>query len=304
MSGSSKATSFTLITILALVWGSSFILMKRGLDSFTPLEIGTIRIFASFLCMTPFLIKSLGKVPKEKWKYLAASGWLGNGIPAVLFPLAETHLSSALTGMLNSLTPLFTFIVGISIFRMTITQNRLLGLIIGLSGALLLVGFKSTTGSESNLLYAFTVVAATICYGFSVNIIRSKLAEVDPITITSIALLFTGIPMGITLCFTGVIHKTIHMPGAVTSLFYVVLLGALSTALSTVLFTKLVKMSGALFAASVTYLIPIVAVLWGVADGETLSPVHFLGLAGALIGVYLINKSNSPKSVRITSGGK
>src|ERR1044071_3988834 len=153
MSGSTKASAYTFITILALVWGSSFILMKRGLEAYTPFQVGAIRIFVSFLCMVPFLPftiynfrvtgnsdpKSFLGVPKDKWKYLAACGWLGNGIPSVLFPLAETHLSSALTGMINSLTPLFTFIVGISIFKMKITQNRLLGLIIGLAGAALLV---------------------------------------------------------------------------------------------------------------------------------------------------------------------
>jgi drug/metabolite transporter (DMT)-like permease len=293
MTAKNNTTAWTLMCVLAVIWGSSFILIKRGLEAYTPYQVGALRMGASFVCLLPFVIRSFKKVPREKWKYLFAAGWLGNGIPSILFPLAETHLNSALTGMLNSLTPLFTFIIGISIFKMKFSQNRIYGLVIGLIGACLLVAGGNADNGQSDLLFATAVIIATVCYGTSVNIIRSRLAEIDSITNTAMVVMFTGIPMGISLFFTDFVSRVQTVPRAGMSLLYVIILGLMGTAISTVLFNKLIKLSGALFASSVTYLIPIVAILWGFADRETLTPLHFLGLAGALIGVYLINKSTA-----------
>jgi drug/metabolite transporter (DMT)-like permease len=290
-----NTSAWTLMVVLALIWGSSFILMKRGLESYTPYQIGAIRMLASFLCLTPFLWKALKKVPRSKWIFLFAAGWLGNGIPSILFPYAETHLNSALTGMLNSLTPLFAFVIGLSFFKMKISQNKIYGLIIGLIGACLLIAGGKTGDNRGDLVHAFAVILATICYGFSVNIIRSKLSEIDSVSNTAMVLMFTAIPMGASLFFTDFYSRTTTLPGAGSSLVYILILAIFGTALSTVLFNKLIKRSDALFASSVTYLIPIVAIMWGIADKEVLRPVHFLGLAGALIGVYLINKSVSEK---------
>jgi len=290
-----NTTAWTLMFALALIWGSSFILMKRGLEAYTPYQIGAIRMLASFLCLTPFLWKALKNIPRSKWIFLFAAGWLGNGIPSVLFPYAETHLSSALTGMLNSLTPLCAFIIGISLFKMKITQNKIYGLIIGLIGACLLIAGGKSQDSHGDLFHALAVIVATTCYGFSVNIIRSKLSDISSIDNTAVVLMFTGIPMGASLFFTDFLSRTATVPGAGMSLMYVLILAAFGTAISTVLFNRLVKVSDALFASSVTYLIPVVAILWGVADGESLSPIHFVGLAGALIGVYLINKGVSER---------
>jgi drug/metabolite transporter (DMT)-like permease len=186
-------------------------------------------------------------------------------------------------------------VIGVSLFKMQITQNKVYGLIIGLIGACLLVAGGKSNDGNMELVYSFAVIAATLCYGFSVNIIRSKLSELDSVSITAMVLLFTGIPMGISLFFTDFTMRLQTIPGAGISLVYVFILAAFGTALSTVLFNRLIKVSDALFASSVTYLIPVVAILWGFADNETLSPVHFLGLTGALIGVYLINKSVNAK---------
>ena len=304
MHGSPKAersTAYLLLAVLAVVWGSSFILMKRGLETYTPFQVGAIRISVAFLCMLPFLIFRVKNIPKDRWKYLAAVGILGNGIPAVLFPLAETQLSSALAGMLNSLTPLFTFIVGISLFKMRFTQNRLAGLIIGLIGAGLLVAGKQSGHAESNVVFASLIILATIFYGFSVNIMRNKLAGLDAVTITAGALLCSGVPMLICLFSTDFMHRIVTISGAPKSFIYVLILGAMGTAFSTILFVRLVKISGALLAASVTYLIPIVAVGWGFIDGESLSAIHIVALAAILMGVYLINKT---AAIDITKGKK
>jgi drug/metabolite transporter (DMT)-like permease len=292
-----RALSFLLISILALIWGSSFILMKRGLVVYSPVQIGCIRIGAAFLAMLPFVFISYKKVSRSQWKYLAAAGILGNGIPSMLFPLAQTHISSTLAGMLNSLTPLFVYLVGTTLFGMHSSRSRMLGLLLGMIGAITLVASRGSGAAENDYLYSLFIVAATLCYAFSVNILRYKLTSLDPITTTSFALFFVGIPMGSFLFTTGFLSRTADMAGLPAgqagshfALTCIILLGVFGTALSTVIFNKLIKVSDALFASSVTYLIPIVATLWGIFDNEHLGISHALGLGAILSGVYLINK--------------
>lgn len=286
-----KSLVFFLIVILSLIWGSSFILIKRGVEAFTPLQVGSIRILISFLCLLPFIINKFRQIERSRWKYLAATGFLGNGIPAVLFPLAETHISSAVAGMANALTPVFTLIAGMLLFKMPGGRNRILGVIIGLLGAVILI-FVRSEGTSTVVLpsYIWYIIAATICYAFSVNIIRNYLYDIDSVSITGFALMFTGVPMGIILFFTDFTVRFQGSPGALHAFGFVALLGILSTALSTVLFNKLIKISGALSASSVTYLIPVVSACWGIWDGEILAMAHVAGLAVILSGVYLINR--------------
>ncbi|REJ85293.1 MAG: EamA family transporter [Bacteroidetes bacterium] len=289
---SDKNLTWILILVLAVIWGSSFILIKRGLVAYTPLQVGAIRIFVSFLCVFPFVAGSFTVIEKSKWKFLLLTGLLGNGIPAVLFPLAQTNISSAVAGMINTMTPLFTFVVGLSLFGMIAGRNKIAGLLIGLAGALILINTRSSPGPglDGNPLYSWYIVLATVCYAFSVNILRYKLTEIGSVRNTGFALMFAGIPMGLLLFSTDFLWRLQHLPGAGMSLFYVVLLGVLSTALSTVLFNELIKIAGALTASSVTYLIPIVATLWGLVENEEFNLLHILGLSAILIGVYLINK--------------
>jgi drug/metabolite transporter (DMT)-like permease len=245
---------------------------------------------AAFLAMTPFLLVSFRKVKRTQWKYLAASGILGNGIPSMLFPLAQTHISSTLAGMLNSLTPLFVYLVGISLFRMHSSRNRMFGLLLGMSGAIMLIASRSSATGQNDYLYSLLIVAATLCYAFSVNILRYKLTSLDPLTTTSFALFFVGIPMGSYLFSTDFLSRTFETSGSHFALSCILILGVFGTAVSTALFNKLIKTSDALFASSVTYLIPIVATMWGVFDNEHLGIFHLMALCLILSGVYLINK--------------
>jgi drug/metabolite transporter (DMT)-like permease len=289
---SGRKGGLLLILFLAVVWGSSFILIKRGLDVYTPVQVGAIRIFTAFLCLIPFVFRSFHKVQPAQWKFVFLSGMLGNGIPAILFPLAGTNISSAVSGMINAMTPLFTMIAGVLIFGMHIGRNRMIGLLTGLAGTLVLILGKNATLENGNPWYAAYIVLATICYAFSVNILRYKLSELDSMTTTGAALMFAGIPMGVYLFSTDFIYRTTMVPGAAISLGAVLILGIFSTAISTVLFNKLIKVSGALSAASVTYLIPIVAMFWGILDHENLGLIHLIGLGGILAGVYLINRKS------------
>lgn len=288
---SQKNKNYLLIAFLAVIWGSSFILMKRGLIVYTPIQIGALRIFVAFLFMLPVVIRYFRTIEKSKWKYLIATGFLGNGIPSILFPLAQTKISGSLAGMINSLTPIFTLIVGLLFFGMKAGRNRILGLAIGLFGVILMItGQTGSIGLSEGNVYALYVVLATVCYAFSVNILRFKLSEIDSLKLSAFALFCVGIPMGILLFSGDFIQRTVSTPGSGIAVFYIIILGLLSTAISTILFNRLIKSSGALAASSVTYLIPVVAVLWGLWDHEILGIYHVIGLLSILSGVYLVNK--------------
>lgn len=279
-----------LMAILAVIWGSSFILMKRGLDVYTPYQVGALRMLSAFLTMFPFVINSFSKIPSDKWKFIAASGILGNGIPAFLFPLAETGISSSLAGMMNSLTPVFTLIVGVTFFKMMVTRNRILGVLTGLAGAVMLVTANAAPGVSNDYIFAMAVIVSTIFYAFSVNILRHQLGNLDSMFNTGFALMFVGPPAGAFLFSTDFIQRTADIDKAMVPLSCILILGVLGTGVSTFLFNKLIKSSGALFASSVTYLLPIVAVMWGFIDGEHFNIFYFIGLSLVLSGVYLINK--------------
>ncbi|HMT30011.1 MAG TPA: EamA family transporter [Bacteroidia bacterium] len=279
---------------LALIWGSSFILMKRGLLDFTADQVASIRMFASFLCLFPFVIRHTKKIKKEQWKYIFATGLLGNGIPAFLFTTAQTEVPSFMAGMLNSLTPLFTLIIGYFVFKSQISFNKIAGVGLGLAGAvgLIMINAGSHIGDVS--FYPMLIVIATLCYACSVNIIKHKLQDVESILISGFALFIVGPPTGIYLFTTNFVEVLTDHSHAWISLIYVLLLAIFGTAISIVLFNKLIKSSGALFASSVTYLIPIVAMLWGLVDNEKLGIFHLFALGAILGGVYLINRKPKP----------
>ena len=192
--------------------------------------------------------------------------------------------------MINSLTPIFTLIVGTLIFGMRVRRRQVVGLIVGLIGAVVLISAKSSGSSFMVNEYSLYIVVATICYAFSVNTLRYKLSDTDSLTNSAFAIMMVGIPMSIYLFTTDFVPRTVNTEGSAFAMLCILLLGLLSTALSTVLFNRVIKESGALAAASVTYLIPIVAVLWGIYDHEHLGVAHLAGLVAILTGVYIVNR--------------
>jgi drug/metabolite transporter (DMT)-like permease len=294
---SNPALNWLLLITLGLIWGSSFILMKRGLVDFSADQVAAIRMFASFLFLLPFVITRIKEIHPPHWKFIFATGLLGNGIPAFLFAYAQTVLPSFMAGLLNSLTPVFTLAIGYFIFQTEVTFNKVAGVLLGLAGAVGLILSASPVKTLEASWYPFLIVIATICYALSVNTIRHKLHEVDSILISGFALWIAGPPSGIYLFSTNFTQILSQNPHSVISLTYVLLLALFGTAISIVLFNRLIKLSGALFASSVTYLIPIVALMWGLADQESINFYHIIGLAAILGGVYLINlKKNTQPS--------
>ncbi|HTB07643.1 MAG TPA: DMT family transporter [Bacteroidia bacterium] len=279
---------FLFIT-LALIWGSSFILMKRGLDVYTSNQVAAIRMMMAFLFLFPMVIGHVKEIPKNKWIILIIAGLLGNGIPAFLFTKAETGLSSSIAGILNSLTTVFALVVGIMFFKMKTTPTKIVGVFLGLAGAILTVVYNAKSGFEGNYYFSIYIIVACICYALNVNIIKTYLGPINSVQLSGFALFGVGPITAIYLFSTDFVQRLSSGSNAVISFLYVCVLGIFGTGVSQIMFNKLLKTSTVLFASSITYFIPIVAILWGLLDHESFGWIQGLGFLTVLAGVYLIN---------------
>lgn len=281
-----------LLLFLALIWGSSFILMKRGLESYSSNQVAALRIVIAYLALLPIIIKGFKNIKGKYWWYLLIAGLLGSAIPAFLFPLAQTHISSSMTGMLNSLVPLFTVIIGLIAFGMKLRIKRFSGVLLGLVGAIGLLSVKGLNFGEGHLEYALLVVIATICYATNVNFIKKYLEPINSIDITAFGFFFTGPIAGFYLFTTDFSSILVEDPAAKINLIYIAILAIFGTALAVILFNVLIKKVSAVYASSVTYIIPIFALLWGFLDGEEILFMHIVWISVILSGVYVVNREN------------
>lgn len=288
-----KFWQWAALLLLAVVWGSSFILMKRGLESFSNQQVAAYRIMVSFLMLLPFAWKHVKQL-KGKFLYpLLAVGFLGNCFPAFLFTKAQTGLDSSFAGMLNALVPLFAVIIGILFFRLKVHRLQGLGVAIGLLGATGLFLANGIAGLNISLGYGIYVIVATLFYGIVLNVIKKHLHDLNATALTSLAFLLIGPPTCVYLFFSGFFTSLKMDETTMTNLMYITILGIFGTGLAVILFNKLIKHTTTLFAASVTYLVPIVAIFWGIMDGEALTVYHFLWMSVILIGVYFINRKTA-----------
>ena len=285
----SKHLKWVYLTVLALIWGSSFILIKKGLIGLTAFQLGSLRIIFAALFLLIIGFKSLIKIPKQQWKFVALTSIFGTFIPAYLFAIAETEIDSSITAILNSLTPLNTLILGAAFFGITFRRSQILGVIIGLLGSLLLVFNGAVNHPEQNYYYAILVLIASICYAVNVNLIKRFLPDLSPLSITAGNFAVLLVPASLILFFTG-FFDAIHVVEVQHSLLFILVLGVLGTGIANIIFFKLIQISSPVFATSVTYLIPIVAFFWGLLDNEMLTFVQFIGAFVILIGVYLSAK--------------
>lgn len=282
------------LVFLALTWGSSFILMKRGLRDdqnlpvLSPSQVAAIRLGLAGILLLPVSLRIIPRLKKSDWKFLSVVGLVGSGMPAVLFTTAQQYLDSSIAGILNALTPLFTLVVGIAVFHRVVMPRQTLGVLIGLGGAVSLISLRGF-GDSANWAYSMLIVAATLCYGISVNTIAAKLKHIRPLEITAISLLIAGVPWLIYLSFTDIVSIVQIHPHGLKSLGYVGVLSVFGTCIANMLYFWLTQQTGPLYASSVTYLMPLVATFWGLADGETLNILHFLCAGIILTGVWLVN---------------
>ncbi len=285
----SKQLKWVLLTILSLIWGSSFILIKKGLIGLSPIQLGSLRIlFAGFfLILVGF--KSLSKISFQQWKFIALTALFGTFIPAYLFAIAQTEIDSSVSSILNSLTPLNTLVLGSLTFGLHFRRNQIIGVIIGLIGSALLILNGAMNHPEQNYYYALLVIIASLCYATNVNLIKKHLSGMAPLSITTGNFLVLLLPAALILYFTDFLN-VVSMPQVQHSMLFIVVLGVIGTGIANIIFFKLIQLSSPVFATSVTYLIPIVAFFWGLLDHEMLTPIQFVGAFIVLIGVYLSAK--------------
>jgi drug/metabolite transporter (DMT)-like permease len=280
------------LTILSIVWGSSFILIKKGLDGLTPLQLGSLRILfgAVFLLLIGF--RSLKKISRKDWKWLVVTAFIGTFIPAFLFAFAETEIDSGITSLLNSTTPIMALILGATFFAIGFSANQLVGVIVGLIGSVLLIWSGSDVNPDQNYWYSGLVLLSSVCYAFNVNIIKKHLQELPAVAIAAGNFAVLVVPAFVVLLFSDFFtEETLAAKETHVALGYIVLLAVVGTGIAKILFNKLVQISAPVFATSVTYTIPIIALFWGLLDGEHFTVLQ-LGAAGViLLGVVLSNRN-------------
>jgi drug/metabolite transporter (DMT)-like permease len=283
-----RSFQYSVILILALVWGSSFILMKIGLKSFSSSQAAAIRILLASLFLLPVAIKNLKHLKRKDIKSLLVAGFIGSFIPAFLFTKAQTRVDSAVAGMLNSLTPVFTLIVGMLFFKTRTGWKQVAGLMLGLSGAVWLISLGEGVSLRNINTYALFIVLATLMYGTNVNIIKSTLTHLTGVQITSLSFMFLW-PFALIYLLTTDFQPVFDSPGWPTHLLALAILGIVGTALAMLLMNSLIRYTSAVFTSSVTYIIPVFAIGWGILDGEKITLLHVGSMALILLGVYLIN---------------
>jgi drug/metabolite transporter (DMT)-like permease len=283
-----KQLKWTLLLTLALIWGSSFILIKKGLVGLSAYQLGALRIIFTSLFLLIIGFKSLTEIKQYQWKYIAVTALFGTFLPAFLFAIAETKVSSSVCSILNSLTPLNALLIGIVGFGLTFKRSQFIGVVIGLIGTAILI-FNGKQESTENYTYAVLVIIASICYALNVNLIKKYLSDVKPLSITTGNFTVMLIPALIVLFCTNFL-EIVTLPATQHSMLFIIVLGIVGTGVANILFFKLIQISSPVFASSVTYLIPIVAFFWGLLDNEMLTPFQFVGAFIILVGVYLANK--------------
>lgn len=278
------------LILLSIIWGSSFILIKKGLVGLTDYQVGASRIVLTSIFLFSVGFKSLKKIEKKHWKWIAVTGFVGSFFPPFLFAIAQGHIDSAVASILNSLTPLNTVITGIIFMGILTTRLQIVGVIIGFFGTFLLLLAGAEINPEQNYWYSILIIVSTIGYAFNVNIIKKYLGNVDALAITTGNFIWIFFPALGILYYTGFFETIFQSKEMQIAFGYVAILSLFGTAIAKVLFNRLVQISSPVFASSVTYTMPIVAVMWGLIDGEAFSFLQVVAAAIILLGVYLANK--------------
>ena len=278
-----------LLIVLSIIWGSSFILIKKGLDQLSPIHLGSLRIIFTSLVIFVFSYKSLITIKKEKWKWIIITAYVGTFFPVYLVGFGQTELDSGLASILTTLTPISTLVVGIFFFNLFFTKKQIIGLSIGLIGTFLLL-YEGSLNSETNIFFAIFIVITTIGYGASVNLIKTHLTEIPPAAVTAGIFLSILPPAVLILIFSDFSSLNFSNNQVISSILYILVLAIFSSAIAQTLFNVFVKIASPLFASSVTYTMPVVAILWAVLDGEELTLIQYFASVIILFGVYLVNQ--------------
>ena len=284
-----KNNKWFLLIVLSLIWGSSFILIKRGLVGLNAFQVGSLRILFTSIFLLLIGFKSLAKIPRVQWKYIAMTAFFGTFLPVYLFAYAQTQIHSSVSAILNSLTPMNTLLIGVSFFGLTFKRGQIIGVLIGLIGSILLVYNGAINNPNQNYFYAIFIIIASLCYATNVNLIKKHLSDLTPMSISVGNFAMMTIPAIIVLSFSG-FSNVVHLEKTQNAMIYIAVLGVVGTGIANLIFFRVIQISSPVFATSVTYLIPVVAFSWGLLDNEMLTSIQFLGAFIILVGVYLASK--------------
>ncbi len=287
-----KLNKWFYLAALSFIWGSSFILIKKGLVGLTAIELGSIRIIISALALIPFTFNRLKEITFKQWKWIIISAFVGSFFPAFLFAFAEQEIDSSVASILNSIVPLNTIIIGLVLFGIKSTKRQIIGVLLGFFGAYQLIISGMNLNPDQNYFYSGLVIICSFLYAFNVNIIKKYLQELSAVAIATGHFIVILIPSIIVLLISDFNFEKLQSPETQTSLFYVVLLAIFGTTLAKILFNKLINISSAVFASSVTYSMLIVSIFWGILDGENFSFNQLFATVIIVLGILLTNNKS------------
>jgi drug/metabolite transporter (DMT)-like permease len=280
------------LIVLSIIWGSSYILIKKGLVGLTPIQLGAFRILMTTVILLLVGYKSLRGWSFEQWKWLVFTGFFGTFFPSFLFAFSETEINSSVVAVLNGLTPLFTIIIAYFFFQQRVKKKQLGGVLVGFLGTVILVAQEFSLSSTGDGRYAFLVVLASMCYAINVNTLKHKLEGVAPMAIALANFIAICIPALILLLTSPFTWDSFYTDTTIlTSMGYIFILSLFGTAFAKVLFNELLTFSSTVFSISITYLLPIVAIGWGVLDGESFGGIQWLASGLILGGIYLVTET-------------
>jgi len=285
---------YFLFIIIAITWGSSFILIKKTLLVFTPYQIGAFRAGFSGLLLSFIGFPALMKMSKKDVFWIALSGLFGNLLVVFIFPIAQQGVSSSLAGIINALDPIFTLILGAVLFGISNKRLQYMGAIIGFLGAAVLVSSSNAENGESHFFYTILLIIGSALYAISALIIEKKLPHLKSTHISTGIYTIWMLPSLVILGFSGFFTDIDYSQNeTLTALGYLVFLTVISTTLVMFLFFKLVQDTSAVFVSMISLLIPVVSVIWGILDNEKFTMWYAIGGLLILISMYLIQEKKS-----------
>ncbi len=286
-----RNNQWLLLFILAFIWGASFILIKKGLRSFDMFQVASLRMFIASLILLPFALKKLKLITKKNILPLLEVAFVGNFIPAFLFTWAQMHINSSLAGILNSTTPVFAFIISVFMFRHKVGLVKYSGLFIGFCGIVGLILSKGVADfTNGNMIYTLVIILASLFYGINTNVVHEYFPEFDGLTITLLSFSLI-LPVATVTLFSSDLFSKFNGPQAYHDLGYIAILAIFSSSIAVLGINILLKYASAIFASSVTYIIPVFAILWGVFDGEKVAWIQIVWMMVVFSGIYLLNKN-------------
>ena len=291
-----KLNKWFYLIALSLIWGSSFILIKKALVGLEASQLGSLRIIFSSIFIFLIAWKNIFTIKKIEWKWITISAFLGSFFPAFLFAFAEKEIDSSVASIINSIVPLNTLILGMIIFKIESTKRQIIGVLVGFFGTYLLISSGLKLNPDQNYNYAGLVILCSFLYALNVNIIKKYLQHLSALTITVGHFTAIILPAVLVFLFSDFEFSSLEKDEVKTSIFYVFILALFGTALAKIIFNKLIKISSPVFASSVTYSMLIVSIFWGIVDGEKFSIYQLIATIIIVFGVILTNKKAKIKN--------